>query len=165
MDYKHIYLLLDKYWEGESTLEEEQTLQKFFREALNIPQDLEAERSYFVYLNTAQEIQLQQSPKRVAKTRPIRAWFAAASIILLLSIGVLYPMISLEKNSHGLIVTSLENTKEKISNYGTLATNKMDTYQDPQKAYESAKAMLQIMSTKLNKSVRQTSNKLQRIKQ
>lgn len=163
MDYKHIYILLNKYWEGESTLEEEQILQKFFRTATNIPKDLEAERSYFVYLNTAQEIQVK--PKKVAKVRQIRTWVAAASILLLLGLGILYPMLSIEKGNKNLVVQTLEGTQHKISSYNTLAAHKLDTYQDPQKAYESAKAMLHIMSTKLNKGMRQTSNKLQRIKQ
>lgn len=51
MDYKYISQLLDRYWQGETTLEEEQILRSFFSQ-LCIPEELQKYRSLFVYEQT-----------------------------------------------------------------------------------------------------------------
>ena len=48
MDYKYISQLLDRYWQGETTLEEEQILRSFFSQ-LCIPEELQKYRSLFIY--------------------------------------------------------------------------------------------------------------------
>lgn len=51
MDYKYISQLLERYWRGETSLEEEQILRAFFAQ-LNIPSELEPYRCLFVYEQT-----------------------------------------------------------------------------------------------------------------
>lgn len=51
MDYKYISQLLDRYWQGETTLEEEQILRSFFSQ-LCIPEELQKYRSLFIYEQT-----------------------------------------------------------------------------------------------------------------
>lgn len=51
MDYKYINQLLERYWQCETTLEEEQILRSFFSQ-LNVPRELERYRSLFVYEQT-----------------------------------------------------------------------------------------------------------------
>ena len=48
MDYKYINQLLDRYWQGETTLEEEQILRSFFSQ-LCVPEELAKYRPLFVY--------------------------------------------------------------------------------------------------------------------
>ena len=48
MDYKYINQLLDRYWQGETTLEEEQILRSFFSQ-LCVPEELAKFRPLFVY--------------------------------------------------------------------------------------------------------------------
>lgn len=54
MDYKYIEQLLERYWECETSLEEEQILKTFFRQQA-IPSHLEAYRALFVYQCQAKE--------------------------------------------------------------------------------------------------------------
>ena len=48
MDYKYINQLLERYWNGETSLEEEKILRTFFSQT-DIPADLEQYRPFFVY--------------------------------------------------------------------------------------------------------------------
>lgn len=54
MDYKYINQLLDRYWQGETTLEEEQILRSFFSQ-ISVPKELEKYRSLFLYEQTAKK--------------------------------------------------------------------------------------------------------------
>ena len=51
MDYKYINQLLDRYWEGKTTLEEEQILRSFFSQ-LCVPEELAKYRPLFLYEQT-----------------------------------------------------------------------------------------------------------------
>ncbi len=48
MDYKYINQLLERYWNGETSLEEEKILRTFFSQ-VDIPADLEQYRPLFIY--------------------------------------------------------------------------------------------------------------------
>ena len=54
MDYKYINQLLDRYWEGKTTLEEEQILRSFFSQ-LCVPEELAKYRPLFAYEQTEQK--------------------------------------------------------------------------------------------------------------
>lgn len=51
MDYKYINQLLERYWNAETTLEEEEILRAFFSQ-IDIPAELEHYRPLFVYEQT-----------------------------------------------------------------------------------------------------------------
>lgn len=51
MDYKYINQLVERYWQGETSLEEEQILRTFFSQK-DIPADLESYRVLFEYEQT-----------------------------------------------------------------------------------------------------------------
>lgn len=51
MDYKYINQLLERYWNAETTLEEEEILRAFFSQ-VDIPAELERYRPLFVYEQT-----------------------------------------------------------------------------------------------------------------
>ena len=51
MDYKYINQLLERYWNAETTLEEEEILRAFFSQ-VDIPAELERYRHLFVYEQT-----------------------------------------------------------------------------------------------------------------
>lgn len=48
MDYKYISQLIDRYWQGETSLEEEEILRSFFSQK-EVPAALESFRALFVY--------------------------------------------------------------------------------------------------------------------
>lgn len=54
MDYKYILQLLDLYWKGDTSLEEEDILHIFFSQE-NIPAELEQYRQYFAYARNQRE--------------------------------------------------------------------------------------------------------------
>lgn len=48
MDYKYIQQLLDRYWQGDTSIEEENILRQFFIQP-NVPDELRQYRALFVY--------------------------------------------------------------------------------------------------------------------
>ena len=48
MDYKYIDQLLERYWQGETSLEEEQILRSFFSQT-DVPEELRKYRPLFIY--------------------------------------------------------------------------------------------------------------------
>lgn len=57
MDYKYIEQLVDRYFDGETTLEEEQILRSFFRQE-NVPAQLKAYQDLFRYQHEAGKVGL-----------------------------------------------------------------------------------------------------------
>jgi len=51
MDYKYINQLLERYWQGETSLEEEQILRSFFSQTI-VPDELRKYQSLFIYERT-----------------------------------------------------------------------------------------------------------------
>lgn len=151
---QHINQLLEKYWEGETTLAEEKTLQTFFASD-EIPLELQAFQSLFQAKTEAQQpqlsadfdtqllamldteekqetkiIQLQQTQS--AELRRWR-WIAgiAASIALILAVYVAIPKANITEIA---------------------ATEKLNETEHKQalKAYEQTRAALLFVSAKMN---------------
>jgi hypothetical protein len=57
MDSKTIHTILEKYWEGESSLQEEAKLREFFNQD-NVPKEFESVRPLFQYFKQEQEAYL-----------------------------------------------------------------------------------------------------------
>jgi hypothetical protein len=57
MDYKNINHLLEKYWEGETSLQEEETLQQYFNHG-NVAPQLEQYQSLFQYFKEEQDVMI-----------------------------------------------------------------------------------------------------------
>lgn len=51
MDYKYIQQILERYWEGRTSLEEENILRTFFSQ-IDVPEELKQYRSLFLYEQT-----------------------------------------------------------------------------------------------------------------
>lgn len=89
MSYEHISALLEKYWEGESTLDEERMLKSYFASG-KVDEQFRMLTPLFQVLQTEQGIQYTAETP-VAELRPRQyqwqAWAAAASLTLLLMAG------------------------------------------------------------------------------
>ncbi len=97
---EEIQTLLDKYWSGETTLEEERSLKAYFAGPL-------VHERYHPFLPLFQTLQQEQSvlleqvrvvPMRARTSNPIR-WAIAASVVTLLGIGAWWmsrPVTTLE---------------------------------------------------------------------
>ena len=137
--------MLDRFYAGESTLEEERILQDYFS-AARIPEELIPDRDLFRSLGSATDsvvapdglnqkilAVLGEQEKKVIRTRRITVFSLSGLAAGLLVVVALY--VGYFKNNGG----------------GRLASNQItDTYTDPQDAYEEAKRTLAYVSAKLS---------------
>jgi len=145
MDLKKIKALLEKFYNGESTLEEEKILREYFNSD-NVAREFAADKDIFEY--QTQEINgLEQIPDlsdeiwgkisgdknhKTLKYRSINYVFLriAAGIIIILGLFAILK-------------------DQNMLNYQK--TQYTDTYQNPEQAYEQTKATLLYVSALLNK--------------
>jgi hypothetical protein len=126
MESAEIKELLEKYFEGETTVAEEKELARYF--AGPVAPELEMYRSYFGFF--AQEKEVSLPVKQLQQVRKLQYTFisAAAAILVLLGIGY-------------------------YSFYGTESTGKSGVINDPQEAYQETQKALMMLSGHLNKGV------------
>jgi hypothetical protein len=142
---KNMDELIRKYWKGTSEAEEEQILKKHFCETDNGQID----DAFFSYLNDKRKDKLTDPDfdKEIlqlikGKNDVKRSWFQkinwkiAAAIILLLSLAAIY------FNRQWKIKGSVVSSDQIVI---------IDTYEDPQIAYEETKKALLLISSNLNK--------------
>lgn len=141
---EEIRKLLDRFYLGETTLEEEKILQEYFSSG-SIPEELLPDRDLFRTLGDAgdsvsvpvglnQKILdvIDQQEKRVIRTRRISVFSLSG-----LAAGL-------------LVVIALYVGYFKADSTARLAHQMTDTYEDPRDAYEEARRTLAYVSAKLN---------------
>lgn len=153
MDCKNIKALLDKYWEGETSLEEEQVLRRYFNEE-QVAKDLEAFRPLFLYLKQEKQQSSTQSFEQLVQPTNVRfLWLktaiAAASIVLVLLLG-------------GLVYQENNRPAHKLAAENSALAK--DTYKDPEQAYQEAKAALLLISKGLNKGINKTTEGVNKVR-
>lgn len=147
MEAVQIEILLEKYWEGESSLKEEQQLRQYFQ-SNNIDPKLKSYTPLFIGLATEQARELsKQREETIYQSLPLKSkqrmlssiaqkhWVKIAACLALVVIG-----------SFWLIPTPPKNTT---------ATWQEDTYEDPQKAYEEVRQTLMLLSKGLNEGAKE----------
>lgn len=118
MDYKYIEQLLERYWNCETSVEEEQILRIFFQQK-ELPAHLRRYRSLFTYQEAAGEMKLGEDfDKRVLAeierpvvkarrltlyTRFMPLFKAAAMMILLFTLGGVVKHAAGEGNASGIV--------------------------------------------------------------
>ncbi len=154
MDYKYIEQLLERYWNCDTSIEEEQILRSFFNQK-DVPSNLIQYKQLFVYQVSEKEVKLDEKfdkkilsmiEKPVVKAerltlyrRCMPLFKAAAVITVLFSVGAVMQR-SMDKENGNLIYV-YDQYKESST--------------DPQVAYD---ATLPIDT--LNKIVKDTENKV-----
>lgn len=144
MDSKKAEVLREKYWEGKLSIDEEKELKIYFHDSSD---EDNPDNAYFSYLNEKRAVnplddgfdekilnqidihENSKKPKRIA----IKYWYAAASLALIISISIIF-------NQRFINVDKVENVV------------KVDTYEDPGKAFEETKRALLMISSRLNQS-------------
>jgi len=154
MEYNEIRELLTRYWEGETSLEEEALLRSFFAEnQQGLPADLQDAAGlfgYFVMEAGREEPALEEMPaieeKRtvvVSMPRPYQHWMKYAAV-LLLGAGLVYSG------------RQFRMKQEQVNDHSMAeALNKADTYEDPKEAYAATKKALELLAKNLNKGTTQ----------
>ena len=141
---EEIRKLLDRFYLGETSLEEEQILQEYFISS-SIPEELLPDRDLFRSLGNASDSVtvpedlnpkilnvIDQQEKKVVRTRRISVFSLSGLAAGLLVVIALY--VGYFREDGPLRLASQQMT---------------DTYEDPQDAYEEAKRTLAYVSSKL----------------
>ncbi|GEM_PF-1626433 len=163
MDVKKIELLLEKYFNAESTLEEEQLLRQWLSDPKKLPAHLRTYCFWFEALEEearrttsaafAQKLQqkIRQSPDTKTTIARIRLlWqpivqIAAVGLILLLALFTLKrPHTPPNSSSHQLVVATGE-------------------IEDPELAYQQTMAALAFLTSQMDQGRRKAAKELQRV--
>ncbi len=143
MDYREIDVLIEKYWQGETTLEEEKILKEFLNQP-ELPEKYQHLVMLFSYYGHAASIEMKTA--RIDALYPNtsirwyeRSWVkwssVAATIVVL--VGISYFLLF---NHEKKIGQSNPNDQIVIE----------DTFDNPDLAYQQAKEALLLLSQKLN---------------
>ena len=151
MEFNKVRELLDRYWDGTSTLEEEEALRSFFsRDIANLPADLKEAQPLFSYFAAERDIPMpvfpdieiavaqQQTPERPVKQMIWQHWMKYAAV-LLIAVGI------------GYSIRQAESRHDQIA----VAVSEQDTFDDPEKAFAVTQKALQLLSRNLNKGTAQ----------
>lgn len=165
MDYniQHIEALLQKYWQGETSLNEEAALRRFFTEG-SVPAHLKAYQPVFAFFVDEQE---KESPgsdfektlfnkieeRQKAEQRPLRVVSRNRKLSPLLRIAASVVLI-LGLFFVARIYISSEQNKWAYE----------DTYKNPEEAYETVEEALLLVSAKMQKGRRQAANEILKVR-
>jgi hypothetical protein len=150
MDIKEIRKLLQKYYNGETTLKEENRLKKYFVDNPHIDEEFRAEKEQFIMFDKAgkQDIPVEDFEKKLERLidnqkviypsfKRNRIWIRVAAVAASI-----------------LIIFGVYNSVK----YFTGKPEFEDTIEDPYMAYEETKNTLLYISEKLNYGTRELDN-------
>lgn len=130
MELNRIEDILEKYFQGETTISEENQLKEYFSSP-NVAQHLEQYKPMFGYFSQVKQQRSTQNIPLKTKKRNV-AWLSiAASVVVLLSIGT-YFYVS-EKNTTPVV-----------------AQSELGTYDDPEEALAATQKALALLSNNVN---------------
>jgi len=130
MELNKIEDILEKYFQGETTIAEENQLKEYFSSP-NVAQHLEQYKPMFGYFSQVKQQKSTQNIPLKTKKRNV-AWISiAASVVILLSIGT-YFYVS-EKNTAPVV-----------------AQSELGTYDDPEEALAATQKALALLSNNVN---------------
>ncbi len=146
MDYKKIQILLEKYWDGKTSLEEEKTLRDYFNSE-TIDKNLIQYKSLFNFIKKEQKIKINPSFSIDLNKGKVRnlSWkrYLAVACVFLIS-GFFIWNFNAEKTNHDIAqIGEIEN---------------------PEEAYQIAKEALYLVSMKLNHGTSKASEKINKVK-
>ncbi len=131
MELNKIEFILEKYFQGETTIAEENQLKEYFSSS-DVAQHLEQYKPIFGYFSLAKEQKSTYEIPLQSKKRNV-AWLSiAASAVVLLGIGT-YFFVS-EKNDTTTVVAQTE----------------LGTYNDPEEALKATQKALALLSNNVN---------------
>lgn len=127
MELDRIEILLEKYFEGETSIAEENELKAYFSSA-DVAQHLEHYKAMFGYFSSAKEQKFDQQIPLKSKKLQV-AWLSvAASVVILLGMFTFY-------------------------NRNISQSEDLGTYNDPEKAFEETQKALNLLSKNVNVGV------------
>lgn len=142
MDYNYIEQLTLRYWEGETTLEEDRILRTFYTQD-NVPEHLAQYASYFRSLQALTQLEAPSVKARpLSITERIRPYFhaaAAVAIVALIGSGINNAVtqyhnlpeqsLQAQTNSEDTILTPLETLRNIQTDVKTASIDSLSTLQ------------------------------------
>lgn len=130
MESHKIETLLEKYFEGDTTIAQENQLQEYFSSP-NVAQHLEQYRPMFGYFSKAREQQFEQTLPLQPRKRKAVAWLSvAASVVVLLGVGT-------------FAYNNMQNS----------SSDELGTYDDPEVAFRETQKALDMLAGHVNTGV------------
>ena len=130
MELDKIEILIEKYFQGETSIAEENVLKNYFSSS-NVAQHLEQYKPMFGFFAQAKEQQYKAIEPLKAKKRKIVAWLSiAASVVVLLGVGTFTYM-----------------------NYNARQSQDLGTYDDPEVAFRATQKALALISEHVNTGI------------
>lgn len=150
MDYKHIEQLLERYWQCETSVEEENQLRFFFTQK-ELPAHLLPYKELFVYQQAQQQVELSEDFDRRILARIEVPTVNVKRITLVSRLVPLFKaaaMVSIILVLGSVIRQSFYTDNALDYNYEAYT----DTYDDPETAYKQVSSALMMLSEGINKS-------------
>ena len=189
--------LLNRYWEGETTLEEERWLKDYFS-TQPVPEQYRREARLFRTFRSEQSVQMPGSRGAVLLSRRFgwRGAAVAASLLLLVAAGIWWQQARSDAEQQDMTlvaqqtipapvavpatpipippaveenvrpaqpVHTYKNNRPRKKETPPAVIEQPDTYEDPEKALAEIKAMLALVSSKINKSKKELGKGLQEV--
>jgi hypothetical protein len=130
MEFDKMEALLEKYFEGETSVAEENELKNYFSSS-NVAPHLEQYRPLFGYFTEAKEQKFTNDVSLVSKKQKV-AWLSiAASIVVFVGVG----------------------TYTYFNTYEVKESKELGTYDDPEEAFEATQKALAMLSDNVNTGV------------
>lgn len=147
MEYNEIRNILEKYWEGESSLAEEAQLRDFFsRHDGDLPADLREVAPLFAYFHAAGE---KEEMPELFTDEPAPWEKPTATIVRPFWYGWMkYAAVLLMAAGLGYSIFSYQQKRQVEETSGDMAFT--DTYSDPKVAYKETQRALKLLSKNLN---------------
>jgi len=146
MDSKHIEELLQKYWNAETSLEEEQQLREFFN-GEDVPQSLKETASLFRYFEMQKKVGVDDS----SFSNNLKKKLKPAGKVISIS------MMQLARIAAGLLVVVAATFFIRQEVRKAYPDEPEDTYTDPKVAFEETKKALMMISKSFNKAQKEAS--------
>ncbi len=147
-EFKKIELLLDKYWEGKTSVAEENHLKNYFKRP-DVAEHLKYIQPYFYALDEEKSVVLPPSfDKKLLssiKTKETRVLSKEKRMVLtqVFKLAAAFALI--------LIVIFVFQTQFNASKQAKVQDVKLGTFNDPVEAYDQVKKSLLLISNKMNK--------------
>lgn len=130
MESNKIEILLEKYFQGETSIAEENELRVYFSSS-NVSPELEQYKPVFGYFSLAKEQKFEQKIPLNSKRRNLSWLSIAASIVVLLGIG----------------------TFTFVNYFNANQNQNLGTYDDPEVAFRETQKALSMLSTHVNTGI------------
>ncbi len=127
MEFNKIEILIEKYFQGETSIAEEKELRSYFSSP-NVAPHLEQYKAMFGYFTEAKQQKFTQEIPQQTKKRKVMWLSMAASIVVLF----------------GMVTFFMINTNE------TVTQNELGSYDSPEQAFRETQKALALLSSNVN---------------